>query len=413
MTDLITVAQLRAIAGGRAPLAAKIAESFNPIAGAFAITTPMRLAQFLAQLSHESGGFTYVREIWGPTAAQKRYEGRKDLGNLQPGDGSRYRGRGPIQITGRANYAAFTAWIRRRYPEAPDFEAEPEKLETFPWALMAAFWFWDTRGLNALADADDVTAITRKINGGTNGLTDRKAALKRAKAALGVTAPAALPRPTPSVKPAPPRAAPAADAMPAFQIQAAQQRLIALGYHEVGLADGKAEPKFNTALRQLQQRAADLGERVTVDGIYGPQTSALLDAANGDRFRNLVSEARRSITAKDLAAVGTPAVVVGRRLQWGNVVSAASTVFGVLMLAVQNYQAGPDLPWWMSTALGFLPPWAALVAPAVVSLYSALAAKGLVGSAVERVREGIDNSGMPATSDTPPGWPFNLFVPKA
>ena len=90
---------------------------------------------------------------------------------------------------------------------------------------------------------------------------------------------------------------------------------------------------------------------------------------------------------------------------------AATMACGVLMLAVQNDRAGPDLPWWMSAGLSFLPPWAALVAPAAVSLYTALAAKGLVGSSVERVREGIDNSGMPATSDNPPGWPFNLFVP--
>src|SRR5690606_17393021 len=72
----------------------------------FEITAPTRLAAFLAQVGHESGGFVYAREIWGPTEAQKRYEGRKDLGNTQPGDGSRFRGRGLIQITGRANYTA-------------------------------------------------------------------------------------------------------------------------------------------------------------------------------------------------------------------------------------------------------------------------------------------------------------------
>jgi putative chitinase len=140
---------------------------------AVGLNQPHRLAQYLAQLMHESAAFNYDRELWGPTAAQKRYEGRKDLGNTVKGDGSKYRGRGPIQITGRANYRAFTAWARKLDPKAPNFEGDPEAVNTDPWEGLGPIWFWDAHGLNRYADAGDVEMITRKINGGLNGLDDR------------------------------------------------------------------------------------------------------------------------------------------------------------------------------------------------------------------------------------------------
>jgi putative chitinase len=129
-----------------------------------------------------------VREIWGPTPAQTRYEGRRDLGNVHPGDGYRYRGRGLIQTTGRANYAATTLGLRKVAPDAPDFELKPEALEAPRWAALSAAWFWASKGLNELADAGDYMRITRRINGGTNGYEDRLALWEQAKAALGVTA---------------------------------------------------------------------------------------------------------------------------------------------------------------------------------------------------------------------------------
>lgn len=140
---------------------------------AVGLNQPHRMAQYLAQLLHESGTFNYDRELWGPTAAQKRYEGRKDLGNTVKGDGSKYRGRGPIQITGRANYRAFTAWARKLDPKAPNFESDPDAVNTDPWEGLGPIWFWDSHGLNRYADAGDIEMITRKINGGLNGLDDR------------------------------------------------------------------------------------------------------------------------------------------------------------------------------------------------------------------------------------------------
>ena len=130
---------------------------------------PKRVAAFIAQIGHESGQLKYVKVIWGPTAAQAKYEGRKDLGNIVAGDGSKYRGRGLIQITGRANYMACGEGL------GLDLIKQPELLEKPQHACMSAAWFWATRGLNTLADAGQFDKITRRINGGQNGAADRQA----------------------------------------------------------------------------------------------------------------------------------------------------------------------------------------------------------------------------------------------
>lgn len=145
---------------------------------------PQRLAMYLGQLSHESMGWYYDREIWGPSAAQKRYEGRTDLGNTQPGDGSRFRGRGPIQITGRYNYQKFTEWARAMDPNAPDFVTNPDAVNTDPWEGLVAIWYWERHNLNTLADRGDYETLTRRINGGLNGYADRQARYARAALVL-------------------------------------------------------------------------------------------------------------------------------------------------------------------------------------------------------------------------------------
>ncbi len=109
-----------------------------------------------------------MKEIWGPTAAQTRYEGRADLGNTQPGDGSKFRGRGLIQITGRANYAACGEAL------GLDLINQPTLLELPQHAAMSAAWFWSMKDLNTLADKGDFVKITRRINGGLNGQADRQ-----------------------------------------------------------------------------------------------------------------------------------------------------------------------------------------------------------------------------------------------
>jgi putative chitinase len=145
------------------------------------IDTPLRLCHFMAQLAHESAHFTVTREF----ASGEAYEGRRDLGNTQPGDGRRFRGRGLIQTTGRANYReaanALRQWVGAGVT-VPDFEANPEELEQFPWALLAGITYWRRRNINRHADRDDVEAVTRAINGGLNGLAERKQYLAKAKA---------------------------------------------------------------------------------------------------------------------------------------------------------------------------------------------------------------------------------------
>lgn len=147
-----------------------------PRAGLF--ENGLRFAHVLAQLAHESGGFRYMEEIWGPTPAQKGYEGRADLGNTQRGDGFLYRGRGPIQMTGRANYRTYGRLLGIDLERRPDLAAAPSI------GLQVSVAYWTARGLNALADRDDIEAVTRAINGGVNGLSDRKARLAVAKGLL-------------------------------------------------------------------------------------------------------------------------------------------------------------------------------------------------------------------------------------
>lgn len=146
----------------------------------YAINTPARQAAFLAQIGYESGHLAYTTEIWGPTAAQIGYEGRADLGNTQPGDGSLFRGRTFIMVTGRANYDAVGAALCLDCVNQPEMLADPQ------WAITVPAWWWAQHGLNELADAGNFEQITRVINGGLTGLAGRQALWQTAKQALGV-----------------------------------------------------------------------------------------------------------------------------------------------------------------------------------------------------------------------------------
>lgn len=146
-------------------------EPLNMAMDEFSINTPARQAAFLAQIGHESGQLRYVKEL----ASGSAYEGRKDLGNTQQGDGVRFKGRGLIQITGRANY------LKCGEALGLDLLEKPELLEQPINACRSAGWFWKSRGLNELADSREFLRITKRINGGTNGLEDRQALYAKAQ----------------------------------------------------------------------------------------------------------------------------------------------------------------------------------------------------------------------------------------
>lgn len=145
----------------------------------YGINTPLRQAHFLAQIGHESGELRYRQEL----ASGAAYENRRDLGNTRTGDGPRYKGRGLIQLTGRANYSEYT----RTGKLDVDVVADPGQVATNDQLCVdVAGWFWERHGLNAVADRDDIETITRRINGGLNGLDNRRLLLLRAKTLVGV-----------------------------------------------------------------------------------------------------------------------------------------------------------------------------------------------------------------------------------
>jgi putative chitinase len=169
---------LMAATGAKAQDAAKFVDIIDDVLEEFEINTPMRMAAFLSQVAHESGHLHYLKEIWGPTPTQSRYEGRADLGNDEPNDGKKFMGRGLLQVTGKANYCKVGDQL------GIDLIDYPEQLEQPEYALKSACLYWNDHNLNTLADAGDIKTITRRINGGYNGLAERTALYSKALTVL-------------------------------------------------------------------------------------------------------------------------------------------------------------------------------------------------------------------------------------
>lgn len=233
---VLTPGLLQATVGCTPAAAGLYAEHLQAGCEAYQINKPTRLAAFLAQIGHESASLSKVEESlnYTPEALMRVFGerrialaeaqalgridsrkadqraianivyggewGRVNLGNTEPEDGWRFRGQGLLQSTGRFNARRLTQRLRDRFADAPDFEAAPERLQEPRWAALSACDYWDRTGCNALADAGDVEALTRKINGRLNGLDDRLRRWDMAKAALAAEPAAAPPA---SVEPAP------------------------------------------------------------------------------------------------------------------------------------------------------------------------------------------------------------------
>ena len=172
---LITPDQLRELVPALCAASAEPhAAALGPAMAAFGISTPRRIAAAIAQFAHETGGFRTLREL-GNDAYFDRYDGRDSLGNVHPGDGLKFKGRGYIQITGRANYAAAAEATGLPLLDNPELAEEPR------YAALVSCWWWQAHGLNKRADALDFYRITKTINGGTNGIEQRRRYWERAK----------------------------------------------------------------------------------------------------------------------------------------------------------------------------------------------------------------------------------------
>lgn len=295
----------------------------------FNINTSARLSEFFPQLGHESGSLMTTSEIWGPTSAQTRYERNFNapwpesladykanrakyetnrlaytLGNDAPGDGKRYKGHGPIQITGKGNHLRTTEALRAMLPHeaVPDFVANPEALLIPKWGALGAANYWSSRGLNALADQeteDAFIAITKAINGGTNGLEDRRIRRARAKQALESVVIDLQPEQSPQVAPQAAPAAPVPTPAPQPTQEPAMLPMMLLPSLASGLANVLIDAFSPLAKREVKR---------TLDKVTR-------DSAVTDQLVNGVVEVARQVTgiedpvAAVVAAKADPAVI--------------------------------------------------------------------------------------------------------
>ncbi|MDO5648377.1 peptidoglycan-binding protein, partial [Paracoccus sp. (in: a-proteobacteria)] len=238
------------------------------------IVGPFRLVHFLAQAAHETDNFTTLEEY----ASGEAYEGRANLGNNQPGDGRRFKGRGIFQTTGRHNYAETGREL------GVDLIADPAQLLDPELAVRSAIFYWNSRRMSSLADANDVEMVTRRINGGVNGLDHRKALTRTAAQELF-----GAPLHQMTLR-APERSA---------GVRVLQEALNAVHYF-TGAVDGVFGPRTDDAVRAFQRDRS-----LTIDGIVGAATWARLAGAVAAGEVREVSPDRASASITDLAAKGS------------------------------------------------------------------------------------------------------------
>lgn len=275
MTALFTLEQLTAIMphGAAAGRLSSRVEAYNEAFPKYGITDLSVIACFFGQVAVESGEFRYNREL-GDAEYFARYNGRLDLGNIQPGDGPRFFGRGDIQCTGRLNYTEYTKFCQARGEEV-DFIANPSLVENLPYAADVACWFWRGKpsspeviletgrpgDLNPLGLVRDVRSITRKVNGGYNHLAERIAYTDRGLAAFGIVS------------------APINSAAFNFlrlgsrgdEVRKLQRVLNDRGANPPLTVDGDFGPATDAAVRAYQE-----SKGLVKDGVVGPTTRSFL-----------------------------------------------------------------------------------------------------------------------------------------
>lgn len=298
---VITAAVIRALSDKERPaLVAPLVAAMNEFFPEFDITTEKRIEHFLAQACHESDGFKTLTEY----ASGDAYDTRTDLGNTaeKDGDGRTYKGRGIFQTTGRTNYAAAGKKMGLDLVNHPELLAEPRN------AVWSACIYWQSRKLNTLADKDDLRAITKKINGGFNGLEDRRRYLDRARSLIKETAGTAPDDPL--ITPDSPR-----------ELVRTLQKLLAAKNYQPGGIDGKWGRLTRDAVMAMK---ADNGLDPSVESILLSQAKAA-----GTR----VIETRVDATVADLRANGSNTVKGADAAQIGGAVTLAGTGAGMLAQA--------------------------------------------------------------------------------
>lgn len=326
MAIKVTPEQIIAIGGAKTnkKLAEELAKFITEQGDKFYLDTPLRIAHFLGQTAAESGGYTVFVEnlkysakrlmaVWPKHfktlefAKKYEYNERKlanfiygekitSLGN-RPGtdDGYDMRGQGLKQLTGRANYNAFNNWVKKNYPGAPDFLKNPEKITEYPWMILSAVWFWVDKKVYELADKDDAIAVTKRINGGTNGLSDRQVYTNKAKKIIvNVHVTPSKPVEKKPTKPDP-------------ILKEYQTKLNKIASYKkepafnVGKADGWHGPKTEKAISAFQKSTGELN------------VSGVLDSATKEAIDNvmiIVEGGKQTTVAEDLEVVTAPTPVI-------------------------------------------------------------------------------------------------------
>ena len=351
MHPRITEADLLSVAPLADPAIIKgLMKHINDVLPEYGIDTPVRLAHFIAQAAHETAGFNTLVEYGGRAYFTKRYGNRRDLGNRSKLDGWLFRGRGIFQLTGRDNYRRYGQKIGLPLEAKPHIAADPTV------SLMVAGAYWHARKMSDLADRGKFESITRRINGGTNGIEDRRRYLKRAWQRFG-EGPLPLDEDRSNLLDE-------GDSGP--KVTALQERLTELGYH-VGSSDGHFGPLTGRALLAFQSE-----NDLEADAIAGQQTLAALEKAQKPETAQRIETTAAKLRAKGSSTIKNADTV--------KTVAAAATAVGALKGSVETGAMSwmENITQSITQVKGVVTPFVDAVTWVTSSLWVTLVAGGLL-----------------------------------